>query len=235
MKVAGWLGIMLWLASACAVAGSFSVAPTRVEFDAGRRTAVISLRNVGDAPLTVQATLVDWTQPAGEDQHAPTRDLLATPPVFTIAPQGEQLVRIALRRAPDGTRELPYRIFFQEVPAAPQPGSNTLNIALRVGVPVFVHPLQSAATTSLNWHAVRLDTDEIEVVAENPGGTHVQVTGFEVKVGDAPGIPVSAVRYVLPGNRVAWKVAVPVDADLATLRVAGHSDQGDFTATVAVR
>lgn len=103
------------MAAASAAAGSFSVAPTRIELGAGQQTAVMTLHNQDTAgPLTIQASLVGWTQTGGEDAYAPTRELLATPPVFTIPPGGEQIVRIALRRTADAIRELPYRIFFQE-------------------------------------------------------------------------------------------------------------------------
>jgi P pilus assembly chaperone PapD len=86
---------LLGLAAASAAAGSFSVSPTRIELPVGQRTAVISLRNTDTAPLTVQASLVDWAQPAGEDVYTPTRAVLATPPVFTIAPDGSLSITAA--------------------------------------------------------------------------------------------------------------------------------------------
>ena len=237
MQGARWLcTALLSLAAASAAAGSFSVAPTRVELEAGRRTAVISLRNTDAVPLRVQATVVGWTQPAGEDVYAPTRDLLATPPVFTIAPNGEQIVRIALRRAADAGRELPYRIFFQEVPQPLKAATaNTLNVALRIGVPIFVTASRAEEGMYLQWQARRLTADEVEITAENTGNTHVQVTGFQVLAGAAvPGVPVSAIKYVLPGSRMSWKLSLPQGADLSQLRVDGHSDRGDFAAEVAV-
>jgi fimbrial chaperone protein len=223
---------LLGLAAASAAAGSFSVAPTRVEFDAQKRTAVITVRNADAAPLTVQASMVGWVQGEGEDRYAPTTDLLATPPVFTIPPNGEQIIRVALRRAPDGTRELPYRIFFQEVPQSAKPAANTLNIALRVGVPVFVHAGCEEALPALRWAASRTGGGDLQLAAENPGCMHVQVTGMRVQFGDGAFAPVSAVKYVLPGGRMVWTVTPPPDADTSRLRIEGDSDRGEFHATV---
>jgi fimbrial chaperone protein len=235
MQAARWIcGALLSLAAASAAAGSFSVAPTRIEFDAGRRTAVISLRNVDASPLTVQATMVGWTQSGGQDVYAATRDLLATPPVFTIPPNGEQIVRVALRRAADGTLELPYRIFFQEVPQPGKAATNTLNIALRIGVPVFVAASDPVQAMALQWQVARTADGDFEVSASNAGRSHVQVTGFQLQAGTAAvGAPVSAIKYVLPGNRMSWKVALPEGTDLSQLRVSGNTDQGEFAAPAA--
>ena len=226
---------LLGLAAASAAAGSFSVSPTRIELPVGQRTAVISLRNTDAAPLTVQASLVDWAQPAGEDVYTPTRAVLATPPVFTVPPNSEQIVRIALRGAHDANRELAYRIFFQEVPAGGAAGSNRLNIALRVGVPIFLLTPKVEERPRLQWSAGRAGDGSLNITAANDGNTHVQVTGFEVSYGDAKGAtPVSVVKYVLPGNRISWSVTPPVGADAQQLRIQGHSDRGDFSAEATV-
>jgi fimbrial chaperone protein len=233
---ATWLcTALLGLAAGSSAAGSFSVAPTRVELDANTRTAVVTLRNADPKPLTVQVTLVDWAQPTGEDRYQVTRDLLATPPVFTLAPESEQIVRIALRRAPDTAQERPYRIFFQEVPQAAQPGSNSLNVALRVGVPVFV--LATArSSASLRWEARRTTDGKLQIDAINDGLAHVQVTGFALEAdGASASRQVSAVRYVLPGSRISWTTEVPAGtSEPDTLRLQGDSDRGPLTATLVV-
>jgi fimbrial chaperone protein len=227
---------LLGLAAGTSAAGSFSVAPTRVELTASKRTAVVTVRNADSKPLTVQVSLVEWTQPGGEDTYLDTRDLLATPPVFTLAPESEQVVRLALRRTADTALERPYRIFFQEVPQAPAAGSSGLNIALRVGVPVFVLP-RAAAPAQLRWEAVRSADGKLQVNATNDGGAHVQVTGFQLLAGDkGQPRPVSAVRYVLPGSSVSWRTDWPADAPTSdNLQLTGTSDRGDLMATIPVR
>jgi fimbrial chaperone protein len=213
-----------------AVAGSFSVTPTRIELRGAQRTAVVTLHNADSAPLTVQASLVGWTQPQGEDTYAETRELLVTPPVFTIAPNGEQIVRIALRRAPDPALELPYRIFFQEVPQAARPDFTGLNIALKVGVPIFVLP-EPAAAGNLAWELHAQADGKLRIDAINTGTGHVQVTDFVIAYANtAETTHVNVVKYVLPGSRVSWTVAQPPSVTGGTATIHGFSDRGEFNA-----
>jgi fimbrial chaperone protein len=223
-------------ASGSAIAGTFSISPTRVELASGQHTAVVTLRNVDAAPLTVQAQVVDWTQPEGVDSHAETREVLVTPPVFTIPPGGEQIVRLALRVPPDPEREKAYRVFFQEIPQAGAGGANTLNFALRVGVPIFVAPPVKAGGL-LQWNLHRQDDGKLRVEAVNNGNAHVQVTGFELSLpGVSERVHVEGMKYVLPGSRVGWLVEPPpgLASMPANAWVVGNSDQGAFDAEAGV-
>jgi fimbrial chaperone protein len=226
---------MTLAAAGNAAAGSFSVTPTRIELRGAQRTAVVSLHNADATPLTVQASLVDWTQPQGEDIYVDTRDLLVTPPVFTIPPNGEQIVRIALRRAADPALELPYRIFFQEVPLAARPDFTGLNIALKVGVPIFVLP-EPATAGKLEWELHAQADGKLRVDALNKGTAHVQVTDFTITyTGPAATTHVNVVKYVLPGNRVSWIVTPPPTVTGSTTAlIHGFSDRGEFSVETAL-
>jgi fimbrial chaperone protein len=195
---------------------------------------VITLRNADDTPLTVQASLVAWTQPNGEDVYTDTRELLVTPPVFTIAPKGEQIVRLALRRDVDAVREIPYRIFFQEIPRAQSPTFNGLNIALRVGVPIFVKP-KTAAESTLAWQVARTADGKLQIDATNSGHAHVQVTDFKLTfdASESEKTSVNVVKYVLPGSRMNWLTPLPDNATRAArAHIHGSSDHGEFDADV---
>ena len=119
-------------------AGSFSISPIRLDLSATARTAALTVRN-DDREALVQAEIMLWEQVDGQDRLTPTRDLLVSPAVFTLPPNGSQLVRVALRSPPaDATRELSYRLILQEVPQTASPGFSGLQVALRLSVPVFV-------------------------------------------------------------------------------------------------
>jgi fimbrial chaperone protein len=228
-------GALLAVVAQWSAAGSFSVSPTRIELQPNQRTAVVTLRNADASPLTVQVELVDWAQPAGDDQYTPTREVLATPPVFTLQPNSEQVVRIALRGAQDVAAERAYRIFFQEVPQAATPGFNGLNVALRVGLPIFIAPSQPAEG-KLEWSLSEQD-GKLRIAATNTGNAHVQVTGFELSMaGVSDRLPVDQMRYVLPGATIAWTVSAPAakPATLAQAWIVGSSDRGAFDAQAAV-
>ena len=232
------LGLALSAMASTAVAGSFSVAPTRVELTGGNRTAVVTLRNAAATPLTVQVSVVAWTQDGEEEVYTPTRDLLATPPVFTVAPEEERVVRIALRRAIDPDQDLPYRIFFEEVPQATVDGFNGVNIALRVGVPIFV---KSSARTraDLRWEVQPQADGRWRVEAINQGTAHMQVTGFDVMSNSAPkdappAARVSVMKYVLPHSRTSWMIDAPVGIAPGAVTISGLSDRGEFRSSAGL-
>ena len=235
----GWLrgGCLLAGTLAAAVpaaASSFSIAPIRVEMSAGRSRGVLTLHNDGDAAVTVQVSTVAWSQPDGADRYAPTRDLITTPPVFEVPPKSQQIVRVALRREADATHELAYRLFFEEVPTAASRTFNGLQVALRIGVPVFIAPA-GKAVAALAWQARPSAPGELRIEATNHGTAHLQITDFEIESA-APAQPlhVAGSRYVLPESTVRWTVKAPGGCDpQAPLHIHGFSDQGELTADVA--
>ncbi len=66
----------------------------------GSTTAAMTVRNDGDDAVVIQASLLSWAQDeSGQDVYTPTNEALVTPPIMTIPPGGEQIVRVGLRRA----------------------------------------------------------------------------------------------------------------------------------------
>ena len=140
---ASLLAIGVLAAADEAAASSLSVAPIRVELSSAARTAVVTLRNQEDAPVVVQARPAAWTQRDEQDQLEDTRDVLVTPPLFTVPPKGQQVLRIALLREPDPGRELDYRLVLSEVPtaAAAETTGCVCRLWMLAGVTVRVRPL----------------------------------------------------------------------------------------------
>jgi fimbrial chaperone protein len=227
---------MLMLAAAgTAAAGTFSIAPVRIELSGAQRTAVLTVHNDDAAALVVQVSVLDWTQAAGEEHYTATRDLLATPPVFTLPPNGEQIVRVALRREPDAVRELDYRLLLAEVPQPTDANFTGLRVALRLSIPVFVKAA-GPAPAALAWQAQWQADGQLAVSARNNGQTHQQVSDFTLRFAGSEASARGVVsRYVLPGSTVTWNIPPPaglVHGGAATIH--GASDQGDFQADVAL-
>jgi fimbrial chaperone protein len=225
------------LACAGAQAGSFQVNPIRVDLSAAATSAAITVRNDGAEAVVVQASVLAWSQADGADAYAPTSEALATPPIATIPAGGEQILRVGLRRAPDRDRELTYRLFLQEVPPPPQPGFTGLQVALRIGVPVFVAPAAPAAMP-LDWRA-RLERDgTIRVSARNGGNVHHRLVGLELRVpGEANGGPLAgaaSLAYVLAGQVREWLLAAPGERVRFAneLALKAFTDAGEIEAAV---
>src|SRR5689334_9382745 len=207
-----FLGLMTVAVEAQATA--FTVAPVRVTLSAKQTVAAVTVTNTGTEPTVVQLETMQWSQDQGQEVLDLSTSVLATPPIFTIPAGKSQIVRIGLRRAPDSTRELTYRLILREVP--PEDHTNGLRVALRISMPVFIAPTGATPAPAVKYRAQRLPDGNIRVVAYNTGNAHVQFGKLDV-VQATDGKPVAVhptADYVLPDNQRAWilntKSAPPV-------------------------
>ncbi len=235
MRVIRLLALVCAVIAAPAGASTFNISPIRAQLSAGHRTEALTIVNADASPVVIQVRVVSWSQTSGAEQLDDTREVLVTPPVLQIPANGQQIVRVALRREPDPSRELTYRVIFEEVPQAAPQEFTGLRVALRLSVPIFVAPAHGAASALVLWESHWLPNGQLEVAATNHGTGHLQVTDFETQL---PGssMPLRGVtsKYVLPGSRMSWILTAPLDATKqGTIPIRGHSDQGEFTADVA--
>lgn len=218
-----------------AAASILSVAPIRVELSAAARTAVVIVRNQDDQAVVVQARPQAWSQHEGEDQLDDTHEVLVTPPLFTVPPKGSQLVRVALLRDPDPTRELPFRLVLSEVPS-PSPTETTgLKVALRITLPIFI-AAKTHGAADLAWSHRWLPDGTLEVQALNRGSAHLQILDFDVQGAPAgtEGLHAGAPHYLLPGSVAHWQMHPGSGLGHGVqIVLRGHSDAGDFTVTSA--
>lgn len=213
-------------------AGSLAVTPVRVNLAAGQTTGVLTVRNDGPEPALVQLEVMRWSQPDGNDLLQASRDLLATPPIFSVPVGGSQVVRVGLRRpVTDGPQELAYRLLLKEVPPAPTSQFQGVQIALNISLPMFVlPPAASAALPVLRWQA-RQTAEGLWLRADNDGDVHVQVTGLRLAGGEP--LPRFVPSYLLPGARHEWKVRHTAAVGSA-LSLVAYTDAGPFTAQIVV-
>jgi fimbrial chaperone protein len=187
-------------------AGTFEVNPIRVDLSAAQRNVALTVKNSGTDAVVVQVSAMAWSQQDGKDVLANTDEILISPPIATIQPDREQIIRVGLRRAPDAQKELSYRIFIQEVPPPPQPGFQGLQVALRIGLPIFVQPRQGPAKATLVWDAQLRTPELVNLKLENRGTGHIQISDVGLYHGNEnePLAAQSALVYVLPGQSREW-------------------------------
>jgi fimbrial chaperone protein len=199
---------LMLLCSRNGIAGSFEVNPIRIDLSANTRSAALSVRNSGDEAVVVQTSIVSWTQENGQDVYAPTKEILGTPPIATIPPGGEQILRLGMRRAPDAVNELTYRVFLQEVPPPPKPGFQGLQVALRLSLPIFVQPRQGPAKATLVWNLELQGDDTLRLRLDNNGTGHIQVSEIALfQPGQEQAVASqSSLVYVLPKQSRVWEL-----------------------------
>lgn len=230
--VANWIAGACLVWSVCAAGASLEVNPVLLTLSAAQPVVALTVRNVGGQAASLHLQLMAWTQADSVDHYAATRELLATPPIFTLAPGAVQTVRVGLRRAADPEHELAYRLYLNEIPDAKAIDGTGLRITLRIGVPVFVPP-QSPATPLLRWRAHR-DADAIVLYAQNTGKAHARIVELKFLAGshtiaDAPA------AYLLAGQSWRWRFPVSSMPTAGTqLRVTAKTTIGEVNADVTL-
>ncbi len=151
---------------------------------------------------------------------------LVNPAIVSLAPGERQVVRVALRAAPDRRAETGYRMLFTEVPQAGDSpsGASTVRIIKRMDVPVFVAPVDGAPR-SAGAIAAQTTGDLLDLSFSNEGTGHWRLG--DLKVLDATSgatLGPTTLVSVLPGGmrrlelrlgarRAPEKVVVEADVD----------------------
>ena len=179
-----------------AIAGAFSVSPVRIYMLPRDRAIAVTVVNEGDTEVVLQADLNAWTQqPDGTDELVPTDDLILSPPVIRLAPNTRQVVRLALLKPADVSRQLIYRMIMREVPEAVSVRDRTvqLPVALALSMPVFITP--PPAKRSMDCVAA----PNLTVKCANSGTAYAQVRGILLKRDTLTLALFEGGTYILPG------------------------------------
>jgi fimbrial chaperone protein len=193
---------VLSAAPAPARAGVFSVTPVRIYMTPRDRAVAVTITNEGDTEVVLQADLNAWTQkPDGTDEQVPTEDLILSPPIIKLAPNARQVVRLALLKPADASRQLIYRMIMREVPEAVASRDKTIQvpIALALSMPVFITP--PPAKRDVVCQAERGAAQALNVTCSNSGTAYAQVREVLVKRGTQVLAKFEGGTYILPGAR----------------------------------
>ena len=225
-------------ASGIASAATWAIDPVRVELSPQQQTAAITIKNNSNLATTIQISVVAWSQSEGKDVYTPSKELLVSPPIITIAANSEQVIRAALRRSADTTNELAYRINLQELPSRAAPEFTGLQVALRIGLPVFVQPTTGIASAKLLWRVTRMPGNTLKVELQNLGNAHVQVSDFSLYIpGDEHAIAnQSGSSYVLAGQKQEWLIKTSSSEKINgnRLHLKAYTDAGNIDTELAL-
>jgi fimbrial chaperone protein len=202
-------------------AATFSVTPVRIYMTPRDRAVAITLTNEGDTPVALQADINVWSQkPDGTDELVLTEDLILSPPIIKLAPKGRQVVRLALLKPADASRQLTYRLIVREVPeiTAPKSGVVEVPIILALSMPVFITP--PIAKREMDCRATR-ESASVIVSCSNTGTAYAQIREISLKRGADALAKFEGGVYILPGasKSVGIKPEIAISAGALAMQV----------------
>lgn len=124
------------LAGQQAWASTLRVAPTSVEIPHGQTASTVRIWNSDREPLRVQVRVFRSTTKGGEEVLSPTNDVVASPPITTLVPGSENLIRIVrVSKQPVSGGET-YRLLVDQLPDPKKLKQGEVKILIRHAIPV---------------------------------------------------------------------------------------------------
>ena len=205
---------------------SVNIMPLRVDLGDDHDKDVIHFTNQGATTKSYEVEIVAWSQTdERREVYSPTEDILAVPPLFTVAPGEQQIIRVGMLTAADQDTERSYRMFITELapPATEETGSATIGMRLQLGVPVFVAPI-AIPNADLAYVETQKVGEQHFARFRNNGNTHVKVTGIHYT---APGLDEAIVQpsatYFLAGSSGLLPIEAPAGAQEGKITIVTES------------
>jgi fimbrial chaperone protein len=202
------------LCHSAADALSLRVSPVMIDVQAPASAAQITLRNDHDVALDVQLRVFKWVQDKNGDRLEPTDDVVVSPPMTTLNPNVEYVVRVIRVSRTPPTREESYRLLVDELPDLARRRNGTVSFVVRQSIPVFFAGAQG--TPRVSWSVQQAGKSYV-VSASNNGSKRLRVSkltltnGKGVPLAQRPGL----VGYVLAGSEVSWSIPAHKAAPMA--------------------
>jgi fimbrial chaperone protein len=199
------------------------VLPVNIQMTPGQRATTMTVVNEGSATTAIQIRAYAWNQPHGTDQLDASDEVVASPPLVSIAPGAKQLIRLVLRHSPQG-REATYRILLDQIPVAGEPG--VVQIVLRMSIPIFAQS-EVRGLPHLLFH-IESDAGQSYLVGVNDGLRHEVIRDIMLLASDGRKLRTesSASPYILAGATRRWPIALQGSMPLKgeTLQLTAHAD-----------
>jgi fimbrial chaperone protein len=146
MKIRHFIPLLAIIGLTNAHASGYTLTPMgRVAVDTNQAD-VLSISNPSQTATKIQVRTFAWSQSGGEDVLTPTREVMASPSMLSLAPGEKKVIRILRMKAATG-KEMDYRLILSEIPAPPDPTAKSFGtrVILNVSVPWIYQPDTTAS------------------------------------------------------------------------------------------
>ena len=231
----------LTLSTTLVGAASLQVSPVSVEIPAPGVSATLKLRNEGTVALNAQVRVFRWSQVNGEEKLEPTDDVVASPPLVSLAPKSDYTVRLVRVTKQPLSKGESYRLLVDELPDSKQQRNGAVTIVLRYSIPVFFYSLD-AAEAKLAW-SVEQRSGRTFVTATNNGDRHVRISTLKLRKGDGTTISFGngLTGYVLGRSIMRWSASKSASSKtsgigtVGSIVISAQGDHGPINATASMQ
>lgn len=146
------------------------------------------IQNQGNSATTMQVRIVRWKQENGHERYTAQQDVVASPPIVTIAAGSKQLIRLIKQASVPAGVEQAYRIIVDEIPQADVKAEPAIGLKLqmRYSIPLFVYgqgipTIKEGAhhavveTRNLSWRVTQAG-GQPALEVQNRGDVHVRLS-----------------------------------------------------------
>lgn len=215
-----------------AQAASLRVAPVVLDLRAPTAASTIRIWNDARRPINVQIRVLRWTQKNGEDAYEVTNDVVASPPITTLRPGGENLIRIVRTSKRPVNGEESYRLVVDELPDPSRRVAGTVVLVVRHSIPVFFGTTD-ASGASPSW-SVQQRRGGYLVTVRNRGSMRLKISNLALSSGGkALARREGLVGYALGNSTAKWFVPATGRSRVSdgSVAISADSEAGRFDAT----
>lgn len=242
-------GLLLAMQQHAMAAASILIWPIDPVIEESQPATALWLENRDNKTVYMQIRVLGWQQTAGKDDYSNQSQVVASPPVATIAPGKRQLIRLIKQAPVPAGQEHAYRVLIDEVPIKDQPGNGAdngaqlgLKFQMRYSVPLFVsgagvwtkqdyeHPRDyaQASQPKLSYRLLQQSSDRwLEV--RNQGNVHARISKVTLEGKLLNG---GLLGYVLPGSQIRF--ALPPSGGFASGRLLATVNDNKQPLTIPV-
>lgn len=210
-----------------ALAASVVIWPVDPTIKKGERATAIWVENQGAEPMTVQIRAFGWSQSGGKEDLSEQDEVVASPPIATVAAGQRQLIRLIRRTPGVGPAEGSYRLLIDELPAPASAVASggtmaTLGVQMRYSIPLFTYNVDPATVGPILKTKVLNEGPERFLVLSNTGAKHARLVDLRGQAG-GPSLMSGLVGYVLPGQ--TQRFTLPKGAEAGFVANVNGADQ----------
>lgn len=224
-------------ANGAAHAGAaLQISPVLIDLTAPAATATVEITDQAPQPAPVQVRIFKWTQANGQETLTPTDDVVASPPIATIAPGTKLSIRVIRTSKAPIVGEEAYRLVIDQLPEPNPNGRAVVAMLLRQVLPVFFAS-PDRGKPQVAW-TISKGAKGFVLHARNAGDRRVRIAKITL---NAPGrravsLGGGLLGYALGHSDMSWSIAdrtasFPIGGQVA---VHGDSDSGALNATALV-